>query len=120
MIASHLICVIKQLFYDKKSCLREKNDISEKWDLRPETFGETQDPRPETRDPSCGWDPGPETHEPKGGTRRTETRNPTQRWDLGPKIRNPKGGTWDQGHLFYMGPKTWDPGQWKRNLGHLW
>ena len=95
MIASHLICVIKQLFYDKKSCLREKNDISEKWDLRPETFGETQDPRPEIH--------------PVGETQDLRLTN----LKVGPGEPRPgtqlKGGTWDPRFgILKVGPETRD------------
>ena len=51
-----------------------------------------QDPRPETRDPSCGWDLGSETHDPIGGTQ--DPRPGTQK--MGAKTR-------ELGHLFFMG-----------------
>ena len=76
--------------------------ISEKWHLRPGSVGETEDPRPRiqligvTRDsrprtikvvfqardsrPAQGWDPGPETQNPKSGTR--DPRTGTQKLDF--------------------------------------
>ena len=52
--------------------------------------------RPETR--NCWWDP------------RLETRDPSKGSDLGPETRDPKGGTRDPEHLFYEAPKIRDPG----------
>ena len=50
---------------------------------------------------------------PKVGDPRPETRDPIHRWDMGSETINPKDGARDQDliHLFYMGPKTRDPGQ---------
>ena len=77
----------------------------------PKTRDFWSDQRPKTRDPSYGLDPRPVTRDCKGGTRDPIHR--TQLIDMkpGPETRDRKGGTRDPGYLFYMGPKTQDPGQ---------
>ena len=63
------------------------------------TGTDTQDLRPETCLVGETWDP-------KHGTLKVgpETR------ELEPKTRDPKVGSKYPGDLFYMGPKTRDPG----------
>ena len=63
--------------------------------MGPETQAFWRDTKSETWNPSYGWNPGPETQDPKGGTQDPELMGGT--WD-------PEGGSWDPGCLI-----TWDP-----------
>ena len=92
-----------------------KNIVTENLLVGPETWEFWWDPRPDTQDPSSGWDPGLWRWNLK-----PENRDPTHRWDSGSRTRDSKGRNWHPEHLFYMKPKTWDSGHWKRDLGHTW
>ena len=76
------IIKLKRTFQNKKrTCF-----VRSIWKVGPETQDFWWDPRLETPDPSCGWDPGPKTLK------------------VGAKTR-------DRGHLFYVGPETQGTGR---------